>query len=163
MSTLREGKHRYLNTVRPGRDAMMGGKEAGNMQTALTALMQEYDAEERPYRWAMAEAATAARASGRYDAAGAAWEAWSSIWPTKYHPRLVAALAADPSLYGAVLAELQSDLFEQDIGTCRAVYEEMITLHPELIKMSIKLEGNMIVGNTPLPLAELWEKEYGPR
>ena len=53
----------------------MGGKEAGNMQTALTALMQEYDAEERPYRWAMAEAIDAARALGRYDAAGAAWEA----------------------------------------------------------------------------------------
>ena len=162
MSTTREGKQGDLNTVHPGRDAMMGSEEAGNMQTALTALMQEYDAEERPCRWAMAEAANAARTSGDYDAAGAAWEAWRSIWPAKYHPRLVAALAADPSLYGAVLAELQSDLFEQDTGTCRAVYEEMITLHPELINASIQMEGNMIVGNTPLPLAELWEKEYGP-
>ena len=163
MSTTREGKQGYLNTVRPVRDALMGGKEAGNMQTALTALMQEYDAEERPYRWGMAEAAVAARASGNYDAAGTAWEAWRSIWPAKYHPRLVAALATDPSLYDRVLAELQSDDFEHDIDTCRAVYEEMSTLHPELIEMSIRMEGNMIVGNRPLPLAELWEKEYGPR
>ena len=133
------------------------------MQTALSALMQEYDAEERPYRQAFSEAVRASRASGNYDAVGAAWEAWRSIWPAKYHPRLVAALAADPSLYGAVLAELQSGVFECDNDTYRAVYEEMITLHPELIKASLQMEGNMVVGNTPLPLAELWQREYGPR
>jgi hypothetical protein len=99
----------------------------------LTALMQEYDAEEKPYRAALHAALRAARASGRYDALQAAWDAWRSIWPAKYHPRLVAALAADPSLYGVVLAELQSGV-ACDTGTCRAVNEEMITLHPELLK-----------------------------
>jgi hypothetical protein len=142
---------------------MMEGKEGDNVQTALTALMQEYDAEERPYRHAFQEAVHASRVSGRYDAVGSTWEAWRSIWPAKYHPRLVAALAADPSLYGVVLAELQSGDFACDNGTYRAVYEEIVTLHPELIEMSIQREGNMIVGNNPLPLAELWETEYGPR
>ena len=133
------------------------------MQTTLTALMQEYDAEERPYRHAFQEALRASRTSGRYEEVGTTWEAWRSIWPAKYHPRLVAALAADPSLYGVVLAELQSGNFACDNGTNRAVYEELITLHPELVETTIVKEGDMIVGNRPLPLADLWEKEYGPR
>jgi hypothetical protein len=139
-----------------------GSREREKMQTTLTALMQEYDAEERPYRLALQEAVHASRASGRYDAAGDAWDAWRSIWPTKYHPRLVAALAADVSLYAVVLAELQSGDFECANGTYRAVYEEMITLHPELIETTMQREGDMIVGNRPLSLAELWEREYGP-
>lgn len=131
------------------------------MQTALTTLMQEYEAEERPYRAAFQVALHASRASGRYDAVGAAWHAWRSIWPTKYHPRLVAALAADPSLYGVVLAELQSGA-ACDTGTFRAVNEEMFTLHPELGKIP---ENSPEEAPRPvrLPLAELWESEYGPR
>lgn len=131
------------------------------MQTVLTALMQEYDAEERPYRQAFREAVHASRASGRYDVVGTAWEAWRFIWPSKYHPRLVAALAADPSLYGVVLAELQSGA-ACDTGTFDAVYEEMVTLHPELLQIP---ENSPEEAPRPLgvPLAEWWEREYGPR
>ena len=131
------------------------------MQTALTALMQEYDAEERPYRKAFQAAVHASRASGNYDAVGPAWERWTSIWPSKYHPRLVAALAADPSLYWVVLAELQSGS-ACDTGTFGAVYEEMVTLHPKLAKLPEKSPEGAL---RPLlvPLAELWQREYGPR
>jgi hypothetical protein len=130
------------------------------MQTALTALMREYDGEERPHRAALHVALHASRSTGRYDEVRAAWEAWRSIWPAKYHPRLVAALAADPALYGQVLAELESG-HEGDAGTWWAVNEEMITLHPELLKMP-QNKPDEAPQPLRLPLAELWQKEYGP-